>query len=299
LIAAKGPGAPETRHAYACARDLWEQLGSPSDFLGIPYGQSAYHLHRGEFDLAQRLDEDLLDVSRRRSDTGGLVLGHYSSGRTLLYRGQFLLARLHVEEALALFDPIAHRSIIQQAGIRPRVASRATFCICLFCLGYPEQALAQVALAATEALGLAHLPSLGMSLDHRARLLTFLGDIAALSESAEQLIALAIEQGFSYWRALGTIYRGWATVNKGDVAVGLSLLRSGAAASRAAGAELWVPSHFALLAAASEIAGEREEALVPLDAALELVDTTGGLWLGAELSRYKGQLLLSEPDHGV
>ncbi len=40
LHAVKGHAAPETGHAYARARELWEQLGSPSEFLQIPYGQS-------------------------------------------------------------------------------------------------------------------------------------------------------------------------------------------------------------------------------------------------------------------
>ena len=40
LIAVKGHAAPETGHAYARARELWEQLGSPSEFLQVPYGQS-------------------------------------------------------------------------------------------------------------------------------------------------------------------------------------------------------------------------------------------------------------------
>ena len=40
LHAVKGYAAPETGHAYARARELWEQLGSPSEFLQIPYGQS-------------------------------------------------------------------------------------------------------------------------------------------------------------------------------------------------------------------------------------------------------------------
>ncbi len=40
LHAVKGYAAPETGHAYARARELWEQLGSPSEFLQVPYGQS-------------------------------------------------------------------------------------------------------------------------------------------------------------------------------------------------------------------------------------------------------------------
>ena len=52
LMAAKGFAAPEMGHAYARARELWEQLGSPSEFLRIPFGQSLYHVFRGELDLA-------------------------------------------------------------------------------------------------------------------------------------------------------------------------------------------------------------------------------------------------------
>jgi predicted ATPase/class 3 adenylate cyclase len=49
LSAAKGAAAPETGRAYASARALWERLGSPSEFFGIPYAQSRYHSTRGEF----------------------------------------------------------------------------------------------------------------------------------------------------------------------------------------------------------------------------------------------------------
>ena len=43
LRGVKGHAAPETGQAYARARELWEQLGSPSEFLRVPYGQSLYH----------------------------------------------------------------------------------------------------------------------------------------------------------------------------------------------------------------------------------------------------------------
>jgi hypothetical protein len=52
LMTAKGLAAAETGHALARSRELWEQLGSPADFLGVPYGQSTYHALRGELDRA-------------------------------------------------------------------------------------------------------------------------------------------------------------------------------------------------------------------------------------------------------
>jgi hypothetical protein len=39
LFAVKGYAAPETGQAYARARELWEQLGYPAEFLQIPYVQ--------------------------------------------------------------------------------------------------------------------------------------------------------------------------------------------------------------------------------------------------------------------
>ena len=73
LRAVKGQAAAETGRAYARARELWERLGSPSEFLQIPYGQSRYHAHRCEFDLAHCLDEDLLRLSRQRNDATGTI----------------------------------------------------------------------------------------------------------------------------------------------------------------------------------------------------------------------------------
>ena len=80
----------------------------------------------------------------------------------------------------------------------------------------------------------------------------------------------------------------------GDVAEGISLLRSGLSAFRSTGAEAWMPQHIALLARACEIAGQIEEALTLLDDALHTVKRTGERWYAAELNRQKGQLLLRQ-----
>jgi predicted ATPase len=294
LQAVKGQAAPETGHAYARARELWEQQGSPSEFLQIPYGQSRYHLNRGELDLAQRLDEDLLRLSRQRNDSAGLVLGHTSFGVSLLIAGRLAASRSHLEEALALYDPISHSSLVHQVGIHPHVNSQAFLGIVLFCLGYPDQALARSSAAIAEARRLAHPPSLAQSLAIGARLLLLVGDNAVLDERVDQLVAVATEQGFAHWRAQGTIDRGWVKVMNSDVAEGTSLLRGGSAAYRATGAQLWIPHSTALLARACEIAGRVEEGLTLLDEASQIVERTGERWFSAELNRHKGQLLLRQ-----
>ena len=212
LHAVKGYAAPETGRAYARARELWEQLGSPAEFLQIPYGQSRYHMGCGELDLALRLDEDLLRLSGQRNDSAGLVLGHLSSGRDLMLVGKFASSRSHLEEVIALYDPISHHSLGLQVGTHPHVISQAYLAIVLFCLGFPDQALAQSRAAIAEARRLAHPPSLARSLSFGTLLLSFVGDNEALDKMADELVALATEQGFPLWRAVGTIYRSWVKV---------------------------------------------------------------------------------------
>jgi predicted ATPase len=295
----KGQGAPETGHSFARARELWEQLGSPSEFLHVPYGQSRYHVYRGELDLGLRLDEDLLRLSRERDDDAGFVLGHQACGTSQMLAGRFALSRLHLEAALALYDPTSHSSLAHQTGSHPQVVAQAYLGFVLFCLGFPDQALARTSAAIAEARRLAHSPSLASSLMGGAILLSLAGDNGALDERTDDLVTVATDEGFLFWRPMGMIYRGWVKVQDGDAAEGISLLRKGSAAYRATGAQLWMPYYTAFLARACGIAGRIEEALAQLDDAFHNAESTGERWFAAELHRHKGRLLLRQGDSGA
>jgi class 3 adenylate cyclase/tetratricopeptide (TPR) repeat protein len=299
LRAVKGMAAPEAGHVHARARKLCEQLGFPSEFLDVLFGQSLYHAYRGELDLALRLDEELLGLGRQRNDSSGVFSGLFSSGHNLMYSGRFAASRLRLEEAVALeetgvlHDPNFDGLIYE--GVHTSVHFRAYLGNVLFILGYPDQAVARSNAAITRARRLARQRWLfAVSLAAGTRLLSLVRDNAALKERADQLVALATEQGFPHWRAQGMIYRGWAKVKNGEVMEGAALLRAGSAAYRAAGAELFVPHYMDLQAAACEIAGQIEEALSLVDDALEIVERTGERWVEAELNRHKAQLLLRQ-----
>jgi class 3 adenylate cyclase/tetratricopeptide (TPR) repeat protein len=295
LFAVKGIAALETGQAYARAHKLCERLGFPSEFLNVPYGQSRYHAYRGELDLALRLVDEMLGLSRQRNDTGAIISGLYLSGQHLMCSGKFASSRLHLEEALTLkeavapHDPKFHRVHLET----PTVNLAAWLGNVLFILGYPDQALARNYAAITEARGFVRQQFLAVSLTTSTRLLSLVGD-PALAEQADELVALATEQGFPQWRSLGEIYRGWAKIKNGDVAEGKALLHAGSAALRATRTVLFVPHYLDLQAAACGIAGQTEEALSLLDDALQRVDRTGERWIQAELNRHKGQLLLRQ-----
>jgi len=144
-----------------------------------------------------------------------------------------------------LYDPIAHR-LLGHYGSQVHVTSQGWLGITLFCLGFPDQALARSSAAIAEARRLAHQPSLAGNLATGIRLRLLVGDNAALGEWVDQLVTVTAEQGFAHWRAMGAMCRGWVKVKNGNVAEGISLLRSGSGAFRATGA--WRPHNVALLA---------------------------------------------------
>jgi predicted ATPase len=208
--------------------------------------------------------------------------------------GRFASSRSHLEEVLALYDPVGHRTLVHQGEMHPYVNSQFSLGFALAVLGFPERALARGTAAIEEARKLAHPPSLAGSLSVGGISLSLVGNNAVLGDWADQLVALATEQSFAHWRAQGIIYRGWVKVENGDVAVGISLLRNGSSAYRATGSEVWMPYFNALLAGACEISRQIEEADMLLDEALQIVERTGERWFEAELNRHKGQLLLRQ-----
>ena len=212
-----------------------------------------------------------------------------------MFAGRFASSRSHLEEALALYDPISHRSLVHQTGIPPPGSITGVFGDCPFLSRLSGPGIG------TEQRGNRRGSEAGSSAVFGWRAWHSAPGCFRSSETTQpwvsgqtQLIAVATEQGFPYWRALGTIYRGWVKVKNGDVAEGISLLRSGSTAYRATGAEVWMPHHIALLARACEIAGQIEEGLTLLDDALQIVERTGERWFAAELNRHKGQLLLRQ-----
>ena len=93
---------------------------------------------------------------------------------------------------------------------------------------------------------------------------------------AEALLALATEQGFARYVALGTFLRGWALAAQGQGAEGIAQMRQGLAACAGHGDKRSAAGLLALLAEAYGQVGQVEEGLRLLAEALALVDTTRG-----------------------
>src|SRR5262249_29099312 len=95
-----------------------------------------------------------------------------------------------------------------------------------------------------------------------------------------------------FWLAHTKVWQGWVLAEQGQQEEGISLMRHGMAAFRAAGAELERQYWLALLGEVYAKMGQQEKGRNALAEARAIVDKTGEHWWEAELHRLEGELML-------
>lgn len=299
LQTSKGFSMQQTGRAYTRATELWQHLGYPVEYLRAPMGQSGYHTHRGELDLAQRLNAHFVTLTHELDEPIIRCMVHVITGRTSTFQGRFSEARRHLEKAGTLYDQIPHDWQSRQAGLPPRIGLDGYLATVLLCVGYPDTAMAKIRTNIAYAQSIAHTPSMTLAHVFGASMFSLVGDDVGLEGEVQRVNSLAGEHGFALYTAQGTIFRGWLEVRKGHVASGLVVLNEGLDTYRSGGSLIWLPHYLDILASAYEIAGQCEEAMKHVNSALRIIERTGERWFAAELHRHKGQLLARQGNAGA
>jgi predicted ATPase len=300
LMNTKGFAAPEVEHAYARARELCQRGGETPQRFSVLRGLWQFYNARGAYQTARELGEQCLQLAQQGNDTARLLEAHHTIWTTLFLLGELRLAHTHLEQglALALYDPEQHRALAVLYGHDPGVCCRGGAAVVLWLLGYPDQALRH--LHATHALAqeLLHPPSLAFARMLAAIAYQLRRDSDAAHEQAEALIALANEQGFSFFRSIGGILRGGTGTALGQRGEQIGQIRQDLAAVRETGSALWEPYSLGLLADVYAQDGQVEAGLATLDEALAAAQGTGQRMVEAELHRLRGSFLLRQPGTG-
>jgi TOMM system kinase/cyclase fusion protein len=298
LVAIKGQSAPEVARAYTRARELCRRIGETPQLFPVLWGLFRFYFARLELQTAQELAAQLLRLAQNVEDPALLMEAHRGLGSSSLALGDFPLARLHLEQGLALYTPEQHHSHAFLYGQDPGVVCLMHRAWSLWFLGYADQAVRSMEQALTLARQLAHLPSLACVFFFAAILHQHHREESATREPLEACLRIASEQGFAQWLAWGAILRGWRLAEQGQRKEGVAQIRQGLAASRATGAEIGRPYYLALLAEVCGKEGQTEEALMLLAEALEVAHRTAERLHEAELYRLKGTLTLQSKVQG-
>jgi DNA-binding SARP family transcriptional activator/predicted ATPase len=290
--------APEWRKVFSRARELCQQMGKTSELCRVLGELSLFYYVRAEHRRARELAEEALSVAERAKDPLLVALGHWFAGLVLFGLGEYAAARAHLEQTISFYDPRQHhRYLVSLRGSDFGLSALAYAACCLWCLGYPEQALSrsQEALALARELG--HPFSLADVLCYAGCLFDSMRrDVQGLKETAEELMQLSKAKDFASWLAAGTFYRAQALIMLGQVQEGMEQMREGIAAHRSTGARLYVSRILGALAEAQAKAGQPKEGLATLAEALALVEETGERHWEAELYQVRAELLLMQGD---
>jgi len=297
----KGHATPAVEAVYTRVYELAQQVEDKQQQCAALMNLSRLYLNQARVQQAYGVAEQCITLAQHVHQPALLLETYRMSGQTSYWLGDFVTARRHLEQGLALYDAQQGHWRAFGSTIDPGVVCLAGLACTLWILGYPDRALArsrEALILAQELLAqeLSQAYSLAFALNYATTVHVWRREVPCAKERAEAVITLANTHGFIHAVSVAMIRRGWALAEQGRVAEGLEQLHQGLATERETGAELSLPYYLSLLAEAYRRGGQVEAGLQTLAEALAHVDTTGERRLEAELHRLTGEFLLAQTD---
>src|SRR5262245_9845471 len=288
-IVVKGHAAAEVEQTYLRARELCERIGADAELMPVFFGLWRCYIARPQLRKALELGESLQQLALKADDAGLGVIADYTVGLPRYFLGEFAEARRSLEKGIAHYA--SEQAPLFRIGQDPGVGCRSYAAMCLWVLGFPDQAVARGRDGLALALELKHPFSVAFARCVLACVAQNRREFATVREQADTALALATEQRFPVYAGLATILRGWALAIEGKCIEGLVEVQTGMAAWQALGVGGWRPSFCIMLAEVFEVLGKTEEALHWLDEARLLTESTEERRWEAEVYRRRGVVL--------
>jgi class 3 adenylate cyclase/predicted ATPase len=303
LIHVKGWAAPETKATAERARLLIEQaeaFGEPAEdpllLFSVLYEIWAANFVAFNGDAMRSLAGQFVTLAEKQGATVPLMIGHRLMGTSLLVTGGIAESRAHFDQAIALYDPVAHRALATRFSQDHRVSVLPYRAFALWALGYPEAAFADAERAISDARAIGQAATLMYALVNTSFYIHVIcGNYATANMHLDELVTLADEKGAFFWKAIGMAQRGCVMALTGKASDAVHVLTSGITASRSTGATLWMPLYLSCLARAHVDLGKFDDAWRCIGEAMTAVETTKERWYEAELNRVAGEITLQSP----
>ena len=304
LIHIKGYSALETKAAIEQARPLLEQaeaLGEhPEDPLllfSVLYGLFVANVMAFNGDVSRDIASHTLELAEKQSAPFPRVLGHNNLGGSLMFRGDFVEGRAHLDQAIALYDPDAHRSLAARFGEDQTVATLGLRSRALWLLGYPKAALRDAHDALKRARETGEAASLMFALHFTAVPLILCGSYTQATAFAGELRALADEKEVPFWKVNGSLNQGCLFALTGDAPdKAVQMITSGITALLPTGVTLGMPWWLLHLATARANLHQFDDAWRYITEAASTTKNTRERWPEAEVNRVAGEIALRSPE---
>jgi tetratricopeptide (TPR) repeat protein len=250
----------------------------------------SWRIVRGEQDIAKELGNRIIALSEQIDDDGARMEAYFLGQIVAFYRGELAEAARLGKATWERFIPERCHWHFVRTGQHSGVACLSYRALTEWQLGYPDTALKTMAEAVALANSLNHPFTVAFLLYHEALLKKACRLGTETQQAGEAQIAIAREQGFSFWEACGNLYRASGLVEQGRYQEAKDQIVSGLARFEAHGAGLGLAFYRSFLAEACLGLGELDEAQAALDSAAAAIETSNERFYEPEVLRLRGIL---------
>jgi predicted ATPase len=302
LIHTKGYAAAETKASFDQARLLIERAEaldeSPEDPLSlfsVLYGFWGASFIAFDGDLCLQLAAQFLALAEKQGATAPHMIGHRMIGCSLLYTGQLIEGRAHLDRAIALYDPAQHRDLATRFSQDVRVAALSWRALARWLLGYPDRAYADVDQALSNAREIGQGATLIYALIITSITALHCGNYRAANAQLKEGVALADEKTVVFFKLGGTWLQGCVLALTGEASNAVKVITTAQTRWRAEGASIFAPFRTSNLAWAYTELGQFDQAQRSIGEAIDTTQTTKETWFEAEANRIAGEIALRSP----
>jgi tetratricopeptide (TPR) repeat protein len=287
-LAPAAPASPEREKALTRALELCEQLGD-SRMMEVMLSLGFLRSSRAEPLVALQLFAKALALAEQAKNADAIAAAYAGIGLQRMTLGQFEEARPHFERAIES----SYGRPIGKFGHSARVTQSvpSLLPVVLLVLGYPTSALKRSKIALDAARRRSEPFVNAVALGTYVLVYLTLGDLRAVAEQVDELVALTAEHEITIAYAFATFYRACLAAEAGQVDECIAEIRS----TLTQLGVYWLASM--LVAPLAEVCcrnGLPNEGLAVINEALERSERIP--WCRAELHRLKGELtLLKDP----
>jgi class 3 adenylate cyclase/tetratricopeptide (TPR) repeat protein/ABC-type transport system involved in cytochrome c biogenesis ATPase subunit len=284
-----GHSAPETVAAWTRARQFAADINDPAELAPIHSGLFNAGLTHGEIAPMRELAEAIMSAANRRPESlVAAIVAQWTSGVTCWFGGDYLNARVHLEQALGIYDADPNPATFKASTLDLPYVIMRFLALVLWPLGKIDRAR-RLAAEAVNVPGEKRALAQANALVHKA---VFDGLCGGMLQQTETMLALAREHAMPLYVAAGTYSNGLAKWRAGDRVGGLAEMRRGWTLLHENDCYLCEPFWGMQVAVANAEAGQPETGLEILRELIVWTEQSGQHWLDAELHRVQAELLL-------
>lgn len=289
-LAAKGPGASETKASYDAAVALSEQ--TPESEWHFPAYWGWWRVS-GSFAVMAQRAERLVDVSERMKGVEFKLQARHCKWANAFQMGELCNSMTHAHDGLVLYADAEHDGQgALYGGHDAKVCALGEIALCKWMTGAADEARATIAETLDWAEELNHPGSTFHALDIATMLFCHLRDVDRVQDLVAQLTTLSVTHENDEYAAKAIIYDGWRLLETGKPKDALKQLQRGLAIMRDVGTPEDFPVFYSMLAQCHRELGENDAALAALDEGRSVIDTEGVNYWGAELERQTAETLI-------